>query len=111
MPCVEGQQHLLSLPAPMALCQGTPKNQPMGTLSLSEWITLRIHAGLTLHVCVSPVLLLASLVLTATPPPGFLTSITTHSTALQSVLCLVETHRRAGKWPFLGTQSCCTQLT
>lgn len=40
LPCAEGQQHLLSLPAPVALCQGTPKNQPLGTLSLSEQITL-----------------------------------------------------------------------
>lgn len=40
LPGVEGQQYLLSLPAPMALCQVTPKNQPMGCLSLTEWITL-----------------------------------------------------------------------
>lgn len=29
LPCVEGQQHLLSLLDPMTPCQGTPKNQPM----------------------------------------------------------------------------------
>lgn len=41
LPCAERQQHLLSLPALRTPCQGTPKNQPMDTLSLSEWITVQ----------------------------------------------------------------------
>lgn len=112
LPCAEGQQHLLSLPAPMALCQGTPKKPaPEHFISLGmDQSGRRIHAGLTLHVCDIPVLLLASPVPTATPPPGFLTFITAHGTALQSMPCLVEAHRRVGTWPFLSTQSCCTQM-
>ena len=36
---VEGQQHPCSLPAPVALCQGNPKNQPMGTGLFAGWIS------------------------------------------------------------------------